>query len=81
MLQLATSGFVHKILGNEIRPIQNTFLTETSFGLRVLSLPVCVCACPFVCVYVRVSVYHELVHTITQQPFNPLNRRITKFAP
>ena len=69
MLQLATCGFVHKILGNEIRPIQDAFLTETSFGLRVLSLSLCVCVCPSVCVYVRVSVNHELVRTITQQPF------------
>ena len=36
-------------------------LPEASFGLRVLSLPACVC--------VRVSVNHELVRAIIHQPF------------
>ena len=37
------------------------FLPEASFGLRVLSLPSCVCVC--------VSVNHELVRAIIHQPF------------
>ena len=41
----------------------NSFLPEASFGLRVLSLPACVCVC------VRVSVNHELVQAIIHQPF------------
>ena len=39
-------------------------LPEASFGLQVLSLPVCVC----VCVCARVCVNHELVRTITHHP-------------
>ena len=38
---------------------QMAFLPEASFGLRVLSLPACVC----------VSINHEFVRAITHQPF------------
>ena len=38
-----------------------SFLPEASFGLRVLSLPACVCVC--------VSVNHEFVRAITHQQF------------
>ena len=41
------------------------FLPEATFGLRVLSLPACVCV--YVCV--RVSINHEFVRAITHQPF------------
>ena len=44
-----------------------SFLPEPSFGLPVLSLPVCVCVC--MCVCVRVSVNHKFVRAITHQPF------------
>ena len=40
-----------------------SFLPEASFGLRVLSLPACVCVCLFV--------NHELVRAIIHQPFKP----------
>ena len=43
--------------------IIHQFLPEANFGLRVLSLPACVCVC------VRVSVNHSFVHAITHQPF------------
>ena len=49
------------------------FLPEASFGLRVLSLPACVC------VYVCVSVNHEFVRAITHQPFKLTPK--SKFTP
>ena len=39
----------------------HSFLPEASFGLRVLSLPACVCVC--------LSVNHQLVRAVTHQPF------------
>ena len=42
---------------------ENAFLSEASFGLRVLSLPASVC------VSVRPCVNHELVRAITHHPF------------
>ena len=50
---------------NKIWITSSYFLPEASFGLRVLSLPACVC----VSVCVRVSVNHELVRAIIHQPF------------
>ena len=41
--------------------VGNSFYPRPVFGLRVLSLPACVC--------VRVSVNHEFVRPITHQPF------------
>ena len=52
-------------LGTKWPPFRRRFLSEASFGLRVLSLPASVCVC--VCPSVRQSLL--LVRAITRDPF------------
>ena len=68
---------------------QFILLPETSFGLRVLSLPasvcmpVCLSVCPSVCLSVRLSVCLSVCQSLACPRSNsgPVQARITKFWP